>query len=128
MKLLDTSVSVDHLRGRRAATTLVREILAAEGRLAASEITRFELLAGARESERAGLDRFFEVLDWVPVTEEITRRAGGFARSYRHSHTGIGVADYVIAATAAVLDAELLTTNVRHFPMFDSLAAPYSYG
>jgi predicted nucleic acid-binding protein len=31
----------------------------------------------------------------------------------------------VIAATAIVLDAELLTTNVRHFPMLEGLRAAY---
>jgi predicted nucleic acid-binding protein len=31
----------------------------------------------------------------------------------------------VIAATATLLDARLLTMNVRHFPMFPGLAVPY---
>lgn len=47
------------------------------------------------------------------------------ARQYRRSHNGIDVVDYLIAATAIVIDADLLTTNVRHFPMFDQLAPPY---
>jgi predicted nucleic acid-binding protein len=33
--------------------------------------------------------------------------------------------DHLIAATALVLDAELLTMNVRHFPMLAGLSAPY---
>jgi predicted nucleic acid-binding protein len=36
-------------------------------------------------------------------------------------HTGIDVVDYVIAATAEELGAELMTLNVRHFPMFAAL-------
>jgi hypothetical protein len=32
---------------------------------------------------------------------------------------------HVLAATALVLDADLVTVNVRHFPMFDGLAPPY---
>ena len=31
----------------------------------------------------------------------------------------------LIAATATVSGAELWTRNVKHFPMFESLAAPY---
>jgi predicted nucleic acid-binding protein len=31
----------------------------------------------------------------------------------------------LIAATALLLDAELLTTNVRHFPMIAGLAPAY---
>jgi len=37
----------------------------------------------------------------------------------------IDTADYLIAATAIVLDAPLLTTNVRHFPMLKGLRPAY---
>ena len=41
------------------------------------------------------------------------------------SHRGIDSADLAIAATAAGLEARLLTRNVRHFPMFPDLRSPY---
>jgi len=44
---------------------------------------------------------------------------------WRASHPGIGVADLAIAATAEQLGAPLATRNVRHFPMFADLKAPY---
>ena len=47
------------------------------------------------------------------------------ARRYVQSHPGIGVVDYVIAATAMRLDADLWTRNTKHFPMFADLVAPY---
>jgi predicted nucleic acid-binding protein len=127
VKLLDTSVAVDHLRGYRPATALLESLLQSEDAIVASELTRFELLAGVRPDEQAGLENFFTVLDWALVTEDIARRAGAYARFYRRSHAGIGAADYLIAGTSSALDAELLTVNVRHFPMFDGLKAPYSY-
>jgi hypothetical protein len=34
-------------------------------------------------------------------------------------------ADYLIAATALLLEADLLTTNVRRFPMLPGLQPPY---
>ena len=127
MKLLDTSVVIDHLRGFSRATTLLEDLLHSEDTLAASELTRFELLAGVRQDEQADLEKFFLVVDWVPVTDEVVRRAGAYARSYRRSHTGIGAVDYLIAGTAAAVDANLLTTSPRHFPMFEGLQAPYLY-
>nr|WP_051425979.1 PIN domain-containing protein [Jiangella gansuensis] len=60
-----------------------------------------------------------------PVTEVIARQAGALMRRYRRSHSGIGLGDYVIAATAGVRGVPLATLNVRHFPMFDDLAAPF---
>jgi predicted nucleic acid-binding protein len=64
-------------------------------------------------------------LSWIPVDEEVSRTAGALARRYGRSHSGIDDADYLIAATALTLDAELLTTDVRHFPMLPGLRPPY---
>lgn len=93
--------------------------------LATSELVRFELLAGVRPGEIDAIEQFFSSLLWLPVDEDVTRTAAALARKHRKSHNGIDDADYLIAATAIVVDAELLTTNVRHFPMFDGLSMPY---
>jgi predicted nucleic acid-binding protein len=47
-------------------------------------------------------------------------------RRHRRSHAAIGVADYLIAATADTEGLELATLNVKHFPMFPGLRAPFS--
>ena len=125
MKLLDTTVAVDYLRGAQAAVTLLEELTSSREDVVASELVRFELLAGARDDEVHTLERFFSALQWVPVDDEIAQIGGAFARRYRPSNAGIDDVDYLIAATALLLDAELLTTNVRHFPMLEGLHAAY---
>ena len=125
MKLVDTTVAVDHLRGTPAATDLLTGLTAAGEVLVASEITRFELLAGVRRTELEALELFFSSLAWAPIDKEITRTAGALAQRLRRSHSGIDDADFLIAATAMALEADLLTTNVRHFPMVKGLRAPY---
>ena len=125
MKLLDTSVIVDHLRGLGSATALLNGYVTSGESLAVSELTRFELLAGVRPAEREEVEALFSVFAWVPVTEDISRRAGAHARTYRRSHSGIGVVDYLLAGTAQALGADLVTTNDRHFPMFKALQPPY---
>lgn len=125
MKVLDTSVAVDHLRGAEAAVALLRGFVDGGEDLFASEVVRFELLSGVRNDEVDALERFFSALSWVPVGEEIARAAGALARRHRRSHSGIDDADYLIAATSLLLDADLLTTNVRHFPMIPNLAPAY---
>ena len=125
MILLDTTIAVDHLRGDDRAASLL-ERLANEGEpLLASELSRFELLAGMRPEELDATERFMDALSWVPVNEEIARLAGSMAAEYRRSHSGIDAIDYVIAATSTVTGADLLTTNVRHFPMIPQLRPPY---
>ncbi|MBS1878909.1 MAG: type II toxin-antitoxin system VapC family toxin [Actinobacteria bacterium] len=125
MKLLDTSVAIDHLRGAPAAVALLTELVERGEPLLASEVVRFDLLAGVREKEVGALESFFSALSWVPVGEEVARAAGELANRHRRAHGGIDDADYLIAATALLLDAELLTTNVRHFPMLTGLRSAY---
>lgn len=61
-----------------------------------------------------------------PATEIIARRAGDFTRQYRASHSGIGLGDYLIAATADVKGYRLATLNGKHFPMFNNLQPPFA--
>jgi len=125
VKIVDTTIAVDHLRGAPAATEMLAGLISDGETLVASEITRFELLAGVRKAELEALEAFFSSLAWASIDEEISRTAGTLAHRLRRSHGGIDDADYLIAATAIVLDANLLTTNVRHFPMIKGLRAPY---
>lgn len=125
MKLLDTTVAIDHLRGDQAAVDLLRALIENDETVAASEVVRFELLAGVRDDELPALEQFFSAVSWVAVGEEVARTAGGLARKHRRAHSGIDDADYLIAATAILLEADVLTTNVRHFPMLPGLQPPY---
>ncbi len=122
LTLLDTSVAVDHLRGYDPAVVLLGNLLSDDGGLVSSEVVRFELLAGVRTRDEDPLEVFLATVDWLPVTEEVARQAAAFARRYRASHSGIDAADYLVAATAEVLDAALITTRRKHFPMFGDLA------
>jgi predicted nucleic acid-binding protein len=119
--LLDASVAIDYLRGRGEALAVVD----ASDELLASEITRFEVLAGLRPGEEDATEALLAVPEWVPVDEGIARRAAGLARAFRASHSGIEDADYLVAATALEFGATLLTTNVRHFPMLPGLRPAY---
>lgn len=120
MKLFDSTVLIAHLRGVEAATRLLLE--AVEGDDArCSVLSRIEIEGGMRSGERRDVRRLFLALRLEPVTDPIASRAAEFLRSYRRSHPGIHLVDYVIAATADVLGAELVTLNVKHFPMFRGL-------
>ena len=125
MKLLDTSVAVDHLRGDQHAVALLGRLVDEEEHVVASEVVRFELIAGVRGEEIEALEQFFSALSWVAVNEGIARTAGSLARRHRKAYSGIDDADYLIAASALVLDGDLLTPNVRHFPMLPGLRPAY---
>jgi hypothetical protein len=124
VKLLDTTVAIDHLRGDEAAVDLLKDLVENDETLAASEVVRFELVAGVRDDELPALEQFFSAVSWVAVGEDVARTAGVLVRKHRRAHSGIDDADYLIAATALLLEADLLTTNVRHFPMLPGLQPP----
>jgi predicted nucleic acid-binding protein len=126
VKLIDTSVVLDHLQGELKATALLSDLLARNEVVAASELTRAEVLAAIRPGERDASEQFFSVFSWVPVNEQISRVAGDLASDRPAGRHGVGAVDYLIAATAMVIGAELVTTNPRRFPMLSELKPAYT--
>jgi predicted nucleic acid-binding protein len=120
VKLFDTDVLIEHLRGNARATTLLVEAADA-GTAACSVLTRFELLAGMRSNERSVIRGLLDSLTNLDASAEIATRAGEWARSHRRTNGAISPIDYLIAATAEIYGADLVTQNVRHFPMFPDL-------
>ncbi|WP_433507016.1 PIN domain-containing protein [Pseudonocardia halophobica] len=123
--LLDTSVLVDLLRGHEGCRTALDRAYDEGAQLAAATLTKVELLRGMRSPEKAALRGLLDALLLVPLDDAVAERAGAYARRYRASHRGVDVPDFIVAATAAHLDASLWTRNVKHFPMFEGLTAPY---
>lgn len=123
--LLDTDVLIDFLRGQAEAMSLVA---AGSERLMVSSIGVAELYAGVRGgadgAEQAALKNLLSLFRVVPVSGDIARLGGLYKRDYGASH-GVGLADGIIAATAAVENAELMTLNVRHYPMFGGIEPAY---
>lgn len=124
MKVVDSSVVIDYLRDDARAVGVL-ELLVRDEQLFGSEMTRFEVLAGMRPSEEVATESILATIGWIPVDELVSRRAADLVRRYRGAHGGIEDADYLIAATTLEVEAELLTTNVRHFPMVPGLRPAY---
>lgn len=68
----------------------------------------------------------FGALILEPVTEVIASQAAEHLGKYRRSHPGVDVVDYVVAATAQVLEARLLTLDVKHFPWSKASSLPFA--
>ena len=123
--VIDTSVLIDHLRGLQKAEAVLVEAVQRGDELWGSVLTRTEILGGVRPREESGTHRLLDAIEWQDVTQEVADHAGGLARKFVRSHRSIDTVDFVIAATTSLLDAELYTLNIKHFPMFPDLKAPY---
>lgn len=122
--VVDTSILIDLLQGEPAAAQTLYESRGS-GLLHASEVVRLEVLAGMREREEKATRALFSAFTWHPLDGRIAEIAGEPGRRWLPGNRGIDSADLVITATAIALDARLLTRNVKHFPMFGGLSAPY---
>jgi hypothetical protein len=124
LRLFDTSVLIAHLKGVPEATKTVLDAVA-QGDAVMSVLSKVEIEGGMRSAERRPVARLMGAFDLVPVGDAIAGRAAEHLRHFRRSHQGIDIVDYVIAATAESIGADLQTLNVKHFPMFPGLSAPF---
>jgi len=76
-----------------------------------------------RSNEQSEIRGLLDSMTNFDASVDIATRAGEWARTYRRSQEGISAIDYWIAATAEVHGADLLSQNVRHFPMSPDLEA-----
>lgn len=123
--VVDTSILIDHLRGDSRARAVLSEAVESGQRLAGSVFTRTEILAGMRSGEEEDTYRLLALILWIEVDVAIAERAGEMARQYLRSHPGVDLVDFVIAATAEWLEADVWTRNTKHFPMLQRARDPY---
>jgi predicted nucleic acid-binding protein len=120
--LLDTSVLVDCLRQLPKALTW---LTSKSARPSLSVISLSELLAGARsQADEKQIELLVVAMKVLPVSRPIAVATGMHLKHFRKSHS-VEIADALIAATAEHHGLELATLNVKHFPMFKRLKAPY---
>jgi predicted nucleic acid-binding protein len=114
-----------HLRGNKPARDWLVQARQSTGPLAISVVSLTEVAGGMRSPERREVMRLLGSMQRFEVTEQAAWRAATLIREYRRSHSGIGLGDYLIAATALTEGLELAALNVRHFPMLPGLAQPF---
>lgn len=83
-----------------------------------SPVTVAELWHGVRPREERHLELLFSALIVVPVDGTIGQLAGSYLKRYNKSHA-VEIADALVAASAAISQAELWTRNRKHYPMKD---------
>ena len=124
--LIDTSILIDHLRGKPEATAFLNMTRAQLG-LTTNSVVVAELLSGARNlREQAEIDRVAAAFRVTPIETSDCDLSLTFLRQLKLSH-GIGWHDCLIAACAIRLNLAVATLNDRHFSPIPGLRVHRPY-
>jgi len=122
MIVADTDVLIDFLAGREPAASRVA-IELETSTFVTTAVTRFEMLAGARDRTAESLmRRLLDSLNTLPLDREAADRAAGVRQALEQRGQSIGMADSLIAGIVLEHDGILLTRNRKHFERVDALS------
>lgn len=111
--LVDTDLIISHLRKFSDLSVILKPLAKENATFLISSITVAEVFAGrgSRESkERAIIEQMLLAFDIREVTREIAQKGGEYALDY-----AVPLLDALIAATASVNAAIVITKNTKHF-------------
>ena len=115
--LLDTSIIIDFLNGRRGREHLLRSLLDQGHSLGCCAINVAEVYAGMRPKEKTATEFFLRSLVYHDITWDVARRAGRLRQEYGARGVTLSISDVTIAAVAIANHLTLITGNQKHFPM-----------
>lgn len=110
----DTSILIDKLRGGKKWDEFLT-VVGGDVELYLPSIVVFELYSGQSSKDRnveKNLRRVVGYFEVVELTGKIAKISGEI---YRDQVKGLEVPDYIVAATALEIDAEVVTLNKKHF-------------
>jgi predicted nucleic acid-binding protein len=114
--LLDTSVIIDVLNGKRGRRGFLLGMAKQGSVFACCPINVTEVYAGLRPNEEAGTEQLLQTFEYYQLTWAVARKAGLLKRDLARKGITVGVADATIAAVAIVNSLTLVTDNVKDFP------------
>jgi hypothetical protein len=114
--LLDSDVIIEWLRGNQPVAGSLLKLLENGHNLLWTPVSIAEIFAGARKSENARIETLFLILEILPISGTIGKKAGHYLQKYSKSH-GVEFGDALIAASACVARLSLWTLNRKHYPM-----------
>ena len=115
--LLDTSIIIDVLNGKRERGKLLQDLLTQGDLLACCPVNVSEIYAGMRPKEEAATETFLQSLDFYEITWNVAKLAGLLKRDYSKKGQTLSLPDTTIAAVALEYNLTLITDNIKHYPM-----------
>ena len=115
--LLDTTVIIDCLRGRKGVVDFLTQLASEGSTCGCCAINVTEVYAGMRETERQVTKKFLDSLEYYEVTRNLAGLAGEYKREYAGKGITLSLSDVIIAAVTISNNLILVTDNLRNYPM-----------
>lgn len=115
--LLDTSVIIDVLNGKRNRDALLKGLLSQGDLLACCAVNVSEVYAGMRPKGEAKTEALLQSLEYYEINWNVAKQAGLLKRDYGKKGQTLSLPDTTIAAVALEYNLTLITDNVKHYPM-----------
>ncbi len=115
--LLDTTALIDYLAGRQVVVEVIKELAKGGHSLGVCGINIAELYSGLKEEKRLQADYLIDSLLYYEITLQVSKMAGGYRFAFARQGKTLSVADTIVAATAIVNEAILITANKKDYPM-----------
>jgi predicted nucleic acid-binding protein len=115
--LLDTTIIIDCLRGRKSTVDFLTKIASEGSIVGCCAVNIAEVYAGTRENERQFTKKFLDSLEYYEVTRNMAEQAGEYKRQYAEKGITLALSDVIIAAIAISNNLTLVTDNLKHYPM-----------
>ena len=117
--VLDTNIVIDLLKNVPAVVDRFLALKEAQTQFLICPIVVAEVYAGAFLREHKDVEALFDLCQRIDMDAGTGRIAGLYANQYGKAFSGIGLEDYVLAATAKAHRCPLWTHNRKHYPMDD---------
>jgi len=116
---LDSDILIWHLRGEKKALNFLQNLRTQpEYELWTGALQRAEVVFFMRPEEEEMTLLFLSQLQTASINQSIVDNAGMLYRQWHPSY-GIDVNDAFLAATAMQTGGQIITQNLKHYPMPD---------
>ena len=115
--LLDSDCLIDFIKGIPTSVTLVRDLFQQLDDVGTCDVVVAEVWSGLREHELESANELVGTFEFLPTTVEIAQQAGRWRYVFARRGVQLSTQDTLIAATASLYNATLVTANLKDFPM-----------
>lgn len=116
--LLDTNILLEAFWGVEPVASRTR-LWIEQGMIAISAVTVAEIVSKASKEEKEKLDLLMSKFGVLPIDQVVAEIAGQYRQDFARKEKRVYLLDCLIAATAKLYNLELVTRNIKDYPMAD---------